>query len=39
MDYNSFYFVNNNDDLVIQASIFRKMKDYTELLEHIMSCE
>ena len=37
MDYNSFYFVNNNDDLVIQASIFRKMKDYTKLLEHIIA--
>ena len=31
----SFYFVNNNDDSVIQASIWRKMKDYTKLLEHI----
>ena len=34
--FKEFYYLNNNIDICINAYIFRKLKDYTELIKHLI---
>ena len=36
IDYEKFYYIFGNNNIYIKADLFRKRKDYTDLLTHII---